>query len=290
MAELFPASRHIDDVIDDGYDVKLVQYLYGGWYVFKSHPAVFVAVAFLLTLVNEALSYLLPAPLSSGSLRVELFYTLPIEMGRLSLFNGVEALMLACIAIMTWQRLENRPPSLMALLKDRRLIGLVVLCAASITIVAWTPMMFMTSLSSVGGALAARISLPLVLVLSLTGIILFIYLIVSYTFSYLLLIDRRQGIWSALEGSRRVVNRRWWKIGGLTILFVFLNLETYCLLGSALDIVSPGLGFHWLCMTDMPDGQGTLILIVLTALGRAVSGCVLAVAYADIYGAPTASQ
>jgi hypothetical protein len=42
-------------------------------------------------------------------------------------------------------------------------------------------------------------------------------------------------------------------------------------------------------MTDMAGGQQALLLIILTALGRAISGCVLAVAYADIYGAPTIS-
>jgi len=60
----------------------------------------------------------------------------------------------------------------------------------------------------------------------------------------------------------------------------------YCLLGSALEIMSPSFGFNWFCMTDMAGGQGAFVLIVLTALGRAISGCVLAVAYADIYGAP----
>jgi hypothetical protein len=42
-------------------------------------------------------------------------------------------------------------------------------------------------------------------------------------------------------------------------------------------------------MTDMAGGQQTFILIILIALGRAISGCVLAGAYADIYGAPTIS-
>jgi hypothetical protein len=56
----------------------------------------------VLSLVIEALSYLVPAPLSSGSLRGELLYALPLEMARLCLFHGVEALMLACTAFMAW--------------------------------------------------------------------------------------------------------------------------------------------------------------------------------------------
>ena len=288
-AGIFPVARNIEDVIDDGYEAKPLQYLYGGWYVFRSHPVAFVSVTCVLSLAIEALSYLVPAPLSSGSLRVELLHTLPLEMVRLCLFHGVEALMLACTAVMAWQRLENRPLSLIAFCKDWRSTGLVVVSAALITFVAWTPIMLMTSLPSIGGALAARVSLPMMSVVSLIGVALFVYAMVSYVFAYFLLIDRKTGIWEALEGSRRVVNGRWWKIGGLMLLFVFLNVETYCLFGSVLESVSPGLGFNWLCMTDMAGGQQTFMLIILTALGRAISGCVLAVAYADIYGAPTIS-
>lgn len=289
MAERFPVSRPIEDLIQEGYDVTPLQYLYGGWYVFRSHPVAFWTVAFLLGLVNEALSRLLPVPFSTGSLRTELLLTLPLEMGRLCLFHGVEALMLACIGVMTWQRLENSPLSLIELFKDRRSVGLLSTCAALITLVAWTPIMFLTSLPSVGGALAARVSLPVIILVGIIGVALFVYFMVSYAFAYFLVIDQKDGIWSALEGSRRVVSRHWWKIAGLMLLFMFLNVESYCLLGSTLEIVSPGLGFNWLCMTDMTDmagGQGALVLTILTAVGRAISGCVLAVAYADIYGAP----
>ena len=286
-APLFPASRHIEDIVDDGYDVTPLQYLYGGWYVFKSHPIIFWAVALLLGLVNEALSRLWPAPLSSGSLRTELLHTLPIEMARLCLFHGVEAILLTAIAVMAWKRLENHPLSPMPFLKDWRSLGSIFACATVITVVAWAPVIFVASLPSIGGAIAARLTLPLILGLSLIGLILFLYLMVSYTFSYLILVDRRDGIWNALEGSRRVVNRHWWKVAAFFVVLMFLNVESYCLFGSALEILSPGLGISWMCISDMNGGQAAFVLLLLTALGRAISGCVLAVAYADIYGTPT---
>lgn len=289
-ANLFPASRPIEDIVDDGYDVTPLQYVHGGWYVFKSHPVVFWTVALSLGLVNEALSRLWRAPLSTGSLRTELFYTLPIEMARLCLFHGVEAILLTAIAVMAWQRLENQSPSPMPFLKDWRVLGRIFTCAAVITVIAWTPVIFLTSLPSIGGAMAARITLPLILVLSLIGLILFLYLMVSYTFSYLILFDRRDGIWNALEGSRRVINRHWWKVAAFFVVLMFFNVETYCLVGSAVEILSPRLGFNWMCMSDMNGGQGAFVLLLLTALGRAISGCVLAVAYTDIYGKPSAIE
>ncbi|MBA2252484.1 MAG: hypothetical protein H0W13_07240 [Nitrospirales bacterium] len=51
-------------------------------------------------------------------------------------------------------------------------------------------------------------------------------------------------------------------------------------------VSGPGWSFSWLCMTGMTGGQETLVLLTLTAIGQAVSGCVLAVAYADIFGVP----
>src|SRR5437764_12961745 len=106
---VFPLLRHIEDVIEDDYDAKPLQYLNGGWYIFKSHPAAFLSIAGLFLLANEALSRLFAAPPFSGSLRTELFYTLPLEMARLCLFHGMEALMSFVISITAWQQIANRP-------------------------------------------------------------------------------------------------------------------------------------------------------------------------------------
>ena len=57
---ILPVSRDIEDVIEDGYEVKLLRYLHGGWFIFKSHPAAFLFVAFLFTFINETLSYFIP--------------------------------------------------------------------------------------------------------------------------------------------------------------------------------------------------------------------------------------
>jgi len=109
---------------------------------------------------------------------------------------------------------------------------------------------------------------------SLIGMAVFIYAMVSYTFSYLLLMDLRERIWPALEQSRQVVSRHWWRISGLVILLATLNVETYCLSGAMIQIVSGGLAFNWLCMANKGYGQGALILLVsplLDGLSPAVS-------------------
>ena len=67
-----------------------------------------------------------------------------------------------------------------------------MLCAVLITGVAWTPVMFITSLPSVVGALSVHVTVVGVILLGLIGMAVFIYAMVSYTFSYLLLMDLRQ--------------------------------------------------------------------------------------------------
>jgi len=91
---------------------------------------------------------------------------------------------------------------------------------------------------------------------SLIGMAVFIYAMVSYTFSYLLLMDLRERIWPALEQSRQVVSRHWWRISGLVILLATLNVETYCLSGAMIQIVSGGLAFNWLCRLTRGTAKG----------------------------------
>ncbi|MBS0662885.1 MAG: DUF4339 domain-containing protein [Verrucomicrobia bacterium] len=45
-----------------------------------------------------------------------------------------------------------------------------------------------------------------------------IYLAVSYSFAYMLVIDRKLEFWTAMEVSRRVVTSQWWRMFGLVLL------------------------------------------------------------------------
>ena len=59
-----------------------------------------------------------------------------------------------------------------------------------------------------------------VLLLILPGI----YLAVSYSFIYLLIVDQKLEFWSALEVSRRVVTAQWWRMFGLVLLGIIIAL------------------------------------------------------------------
>ena len=51
-----------------------------------------------------------------------------------------------------------------------------------------------------------------------------IYLGVAYTFAIPLVIDKKLDFWTAMEVSRRVINRHWWPMFGLLIVLFLLNV------------------------------------------------------------------
>jgi len=51
-----------------------------------------------------------------------------------------------------------------------------------------------------------------------------IYFMVSYTFALPLIIDKKMDFWQAMELSRKMVGRHWWKVFGLIIVLLLLGL------------------------------------------------------------------
>jgi len=51
-----------------------------------------------------------------------------------------------------------------------------------------------------------------------------IYLWVAYSFTYLLILDRHMGFWTAMEVSRRVITAQWWRFFGLLLLAIPFTL------------------------------------------------------------------
>jgi hypothetical protein len=66
-----------------------------------------------------------------------------------------------------------------------------------------------------------------------------IYLVVSYTFACLLILDRKLDFWPAMELSRQTIQRQWFGMFGFLLLLVLLNLAGLLLLGIGLLITTP---------------------------------------------------
>jgi uncharacterized membrane protein len=84
------------------------------------------------------------------------------------------------------------------------------------------------------------------------------YLMVSYTFALMLVVDQRLDFWPAMEKSRRSVQTSWFKIFALLLLLVLLNLG------------------------------GVLFLLVGLLVSVPLTHCILTAAYADIFGITSA--
>lgn len=85
-----------------------------------------------------------------------------------------------------------------------------------------------------------------------------IYLAVGYAFALMLVLDRGLDFWPAMETSRRSVQTGWFKIFGLFLLLLLLNLAGILALGVGLLVTAP------------------------------LSHCILTVAYDDIFGIKSA--
>jgi uncharacterized membrane protein len=66
-----------------------------------------------------------------------------------------------------------------------------------------------------------------------------IYLIVAYSFAYVLATDRRLSFWEAMETSRRTVTTQWWRVLGLILLGIPFVLLGIAALGIGLLVAVP---------------------------------------------------
>jgi hypothetical protein len=83
----------------------------------------------------------------------------------------------------------------------------------------------------------------LVTTFSMIGIICLvipgIYLIVAYSFAYILATDKRLSFWNAMETSRKTVTRQWWRILGVILLAIPFLLLGVAALGVGIFVALP---------------------------------------------------
>jgi hypothetical protein len=253
-------AKPLDHLIAAGYRVNAIQYLKQGWRNFWCYPIGLLGFVLLFTLLSQV-------PLLLG----------PWLGQFLSL--AVAVVMMTGIALLVWKQLRRHRPSFMDLFPGWHTIAQLIVCTILGTVMA------------------------------IAGLFLFIipgiYLIVAYTFSFLLIADRGMGAWQALEMSRRVVSKNWWGVCGLTALAMVLITGGMMLgglllgapLGAMLENYYPAVNVAEF-FTDPPAvlfsmnvvvNQGMMVgvtsgIILGMGLGISVASCMLAVAYADIFG------
>ncbi|HEY5080258.1 MAG TPA: hypothetical protein VII43_10435, partial [Opitutaceae bacterium] len=66
-----------------------------------------------------------------------------------------------------------------------------------------------------------------------------VYLLVAYTFTYILAIDKGLGFWEAMEASRRTITKKWWSVLGLLLLGIPFMLLGCLALGVGIFVALP---------------------------------------------------
>jgi uncharacterized membrane protein len=105
-----------------------------------------------------------------------------------------------------------------------------------------------------------------------------IYLTVSYTFATLLILDRRLNFWTAMESSRKMVQRNWARVFSLLIVLWLINLA-----GVLLGL---GIMISMLFFRTIPAASYPLLLLGLVVT-IPWSYCAITIAYADLFGIQT---
>ncbi len=248
--------KSIREIIALGYHVKSLEYLREGWKTFKRYPTGFLGFAMLFTVASQAA------------------LTLGRVVGQL-VGIVIQVIMLAGIAMVVWKETQKGPTRFTDFFPDWTTLGHLMVCTI------------------------------LALLLVITGLMLFIvpgiYLMVCYMFANMLIVDRKFTPWQALEASRRVVTRNWWGGAGLTGVMMGMMfggaVVGILVLGLPLSAVL-SLYYPDVSLSDLPFApaasnvvvnMGRMIGIVSggmlgMGLGAAFAGCMLGIAYADIFG------
>jgi len=121
-----------------------------------------------------------------------------------------------------------------------------------------------------------------------------IYLKVAWTFSLALVADKRLEFWSAMELSRKVATRHWFKILGLFIVAfapyimfnIYLFLKTMSLTYSVIGTGAPDFATLWQAMKKVTMATASLTLIgqVVLLLNLPFALAALLYAYEDLFG------
>ena len=66
-----------------------------------------------------------------------------------------------------------------------------------------------------------------------------IYLWIAWTFTLPLIVDKRLDFWSAMELSRKMVTRHWWKLFGFVLVLALLHLAGFLVFCLGIFIAAP---------------------------------------------------
>ncbi len=124
-----------------------------------------------------------------------------------------------------------------------------------------------------------------------------VYLQIAWIFALVLVIDKRLEFWSAMELSRKVANRIWFKLFALTVVtfapFIlaksFVFVKTWTLMHSSMPPVT-GLNFDFAKMIEntkeiaKATAPLNLIAQVILLFNLPLACCALMYAYEDIFG------
>jgi len=195
---LEPGKTREADPTVAGALLPLTSYIKGGWELFKLYPLGFIGFFLILIVVALAVGSGLMFHPILGAIVPSVVLT-PLGVGP------------SLVAILLIQQQKQQFGDFFAVFKfflPLAIFGLIT------------------------GILGLGFQLPAYL--TLLFLIPFIYLMVSWAFTGILIVDRKLDFWSAMELSRHTVSPHWWKVLGFFFLLFLLNFVGLLALGVGL--------------------------------------------------------
>ncbi|BCX11339.1 MAG: hypothetical protein KatS3mg067_0277 [Thermosynechococcus sp.] len=247
-------SEHTPQAIANRcYQVRIGQYFKEGWQIFSSQPAPYIGFLVLMTIINGLLnniprvglivSTILSGPFAAGYY----FFSFRIAHNQRptfsEFFNGFKnnyflPILLTNLAMVLITNVFVISASILFMIAGLPLLQSILEQAAAEAAEPDADLEQLLALLEQLPPVPAGLT-PVLIFLGVVLLLPAIYFGIAYVFAVPLVVEHQFDVWPALETSRRLVSRNWWRFFFLIVSIVFCNILGVCLCCVGLLVTGP---------------------------------------------------
>jgi len=250
-------QSNLEQQLKGEYQVDIGGFLRKAWELFRKAPGQFIGFTVVL-LVASQIGQLFVPDAEGVTPSVDSLPVLMLGVLASILISLLTVPLYAGVSIAGFKLMSDQEVSFSDFFRGFRYLTPLVLLAVFIGIVVFLTILVFAIPLGIGLAMVDQGGgsggLVLGIILGLLSLVVMVYLTVSYTFAQMLIVDRRLGVWQAMETSRKVATKQWFTIFGFVLVVGLLNV------------------------------LGVLALLIGLLVTMPVAYLALAVAYREIFG------
>ncbi len=204
------SQRELESLINEGYTVKIGEYIGRGWEILKQNLGGFIGFLVVVFLLNLVLGFIPPLGTIASIVIVG-----PLNAG---------------FFLVAFKIVKDQKTTFSDFFRGLNYFTPVFLASWLMTIFAATLFLLATWLLSIFKVFGFIIVITVVAEL---------YLAVSYTFTIPLILEKRMNFWVAMETSRKVITKNWFSMFFFVLVLGLLNLGGVLMLGLGVLLTVP---------------------------------------------------